>query len=112
MSLIQAPPQPVPLVDLEPEWLTVGTTLGAGVKFKCPCRRLGIGDHQHTLTVLFLNPLAGKPAPDNAATQGNNAGVRWARSGLTFEDLHLSPSIDASHAGCWHGNITHGKATL
>jgi hypothetical protein len=100
---------PVRLVDQEPEFVETRSQLGVGVKFWCPCRKYGLGDHQYKITILFLNPLAGgKPLPEDPELQGNNDGHRWARSGLTFEDLTLSPSIDASKVGCWHGKIEHG----
>jgi Spy/CpxP family protein refolding chaperone len=37
--------------------------------------------------------------------------VLWHREGTTFEDLSLTPSIDASHFGHWHGFVTRGEVT-
>jgi hypothetical protein len=37
-------------------------------------------------------------------------GFLWRRAGETFETLTLSPSVDASRAGCWHGFIRNGEA--
>lgn len=34
--------------------------------------------------------------------------VLWTRTGDTFENLSLSPSIDCSKWGGWHGFITNG----
>jgi len=36
-------------------------------------------------------------------------GYLWQRTGETFEDMTLSPSIDASNSGHWHGHITNGE---
>jgi hypothetical protein len=38
-------------------------------------------------------------------------GIHWKRSGEAFETLSLSPSIDASNAGHWHGFIKNGEVT-
>jgi hypothetical protein len=35
-------------------------------------------------------------------------GHLWTRTGETFETLSLSPSVDASPAGCWHGFVQNG----
>lgn len=36
-------------------------------------------------------------------------GHLWTRSGESFADLSLHPSVDASGAGCWHGWVTNGE---
>jgi hypothetical protein len=36
---------------------------------------------------------------------------RWHRSGETFETLTLTPSIDTSEHGHWHGNVTDGEVS-
>lgn len=47
--------------------------------------------------VLFMNPLDHQPPLKNDdKTVANNRGQRWARSGMTFEEMSLHPSIDAS----------------
>jgi Family of unknown function (DUF6527) len=35
----------------------------------------------------------------------------WNRAGDTFDTLTLTPSIDCSQAGHWHGYITNGAIT-
>jgi hypothetical protein len=35
----------------------------------------------------------------------------WTMGGQTFEDLTLTPSIDVSAAGHWHGFITNGDVS-
>ena len=49
------------------------------------------------------------PDPDNP--QQFEAGEKvWAvASGEGFVDLSLTPSVDASKAGHWHGFITNGE---
>lgn len=92
------------LVDLSPEWIHQRHKRVVGVRFSCPhCRETQI-------QVLFINPPDGGPAQkDDPEFAGNNWGHRWARSGLSFDDLSLSPSVDASASGHWHGWVLHGE---
>lgn len=97
------------LTDLEPRWaldadiMVDGTVVhnehrqGMGLTFLCPhCKAVRLG-------VFIQNPVDGLPPSDDAK-------MLWARvSGSTFEDLTLSPSIDASKSGHWHGFIQRGE---
>lgn len=97
------------LTDLNPRWaadadIMLGGHLvhdedrhGMAVTFDCPCCR------KTRLGVWFSNPIDGKAATDDASHL-------WQRSGTTFDDLTLTPSIDASAHGHWHGFITVGEA--
>lgn len=38
-------------------------------------------------------------------------GYRWTRTGEDFSTLTLTPSIDGSKAGHWHGHVTAGAVT-
>lgn len=73
-----------------------------GVSFDCPhC-------HAQRLAVYFLNPVDEKP-PESGVPL-------WLRSGDTFENLTLSPSIDTTQRKIdfqshWHGFITKGEVT-
>ncbi len=88
------------LVDLDPSWSAlIPCRHGMGITFLCP----------HCLTqylgVWFANPLDGEsPAPIDQKPVH-----RWVRIGETFEDLTLTPSIDARTSGHWHGNIINGE---
>lgn len=96
------------LSELHPKWgvdadIVIGgknvhdpNRTGMGITFDCPCcktTRLG---------VFFANPVDGKSPTDDAE-------LLWTRSGTTFEDLSLSPSIDVSKHGHWHGFIRDGQ---
>jgi hypothetical protein len=100
----------VKLTELNPRWaidadIVVGGgqvvhnahRTGMAITFDCPhCRTV-------RLAVFFANPVdAGLPSDDHRL---------WHRSGTTFEDLSLTPSIDASESGHWHGYITNGKVS-
>lgn len=93
------------LKDLEPKWLNLERfRTGVGLQFNCPN---GSGMKLH---ILFMNPLdGGASKPDDITTPGNNNGVRWARSGMDFDSLTVSPSIDVP--GIWHGHINDGIVT-
>lgn len=91
------------LVDLDPHWLFQGDgRRGQGVTFLCPCC---VGtDRERRVGVAFKNPLdGGTPLVD--------FGPLWQREGETFETLTLSPSIDISASGHWHGFIRAGVVT-
>lgn len=51
--------------------------------------------------VMFRNPVDGGPPFPEAARL-------WERTGEDFDDLTLSPSVDASVLGHWHGFIRNG----
>lgn len=103
------------LIDLDPHWTcdTIGRH-GQGISFECPVH------HNHRLAVAFANPLDGGERIKLGKSQ-----YYWLRNGLTFDDLTLGPSIDASankadvsldnvghiQTPCWHGFITNGEIT-
>lgn len=104
------------LTELEPRW--VGFTIPEGtarigVGFLCPhCK-------DQRLVVFFrpfIDPsdivrLALWKLPD--APDPNTGVIRpvhwWARTGEDFDTLTLTPSVDASNHGHWHGFIQNGE---
>lgn len=93
------------LADLDPKWIRRAGRV-VGVRFTCPCCR------STSVAVLFSNPPDGGAAhPPDESAPGDNAGRRWSRSGETFDDLTLTPSIDVSSSGHWHGFVTNGAIT-
>ncbi len=97
------------LTELDPRWISVTGRHGQGVSFECPhCRDSYLG-------VWFANPIdGGPPIGEKERTHTDKNGrVRvnplWTRQGDTFETLTLTPSIDVSEAGHWHGFITNGE---
>ena len=90
------------LSDLRPRWVTQDATrAGMGINFLCPCCMIEI------IHVPFSNPLdGGAPFKDRF--------VLWERTGDTFENISLTPSIDASAVDAsgkshWHGWIRAGE---
>lgn len=105
----------VRLVDLNPRWFTFhgwasDSPFRIGLTFECPhCRNERLG-------VLFDEPIdpdnvgATFAVPYDAAAFSNGFGMKvWNRNGETFDTLTLTPSIDGSHVGHWHGFITNGE---
>lgn len=97
------------LIDLSPKWFVLEDEgPRVGLTFLCPhCRstHLGVAFHH-----------AGKAAMEDqyilAHHGANDTQHIWTLPGQDdFATLTLSPSIDASASGHWHGWITNGEAT-
>lgn len=91
------------LVDLNPRWYVLhdgGPRVG--FTFNCPhCQtiRLGVAVHDEGHRIISVE----EPDAHPPGTVWNIAG------GNDFHDISLTPSIDASHFGHWHGSITNGE---
>ena len=93
------------LTELRPKFFvdTHEGRQGLGVNFDCPHCVPRMLEERQRISIPFANPLDGGRPPAWAR-------VAWQRSGETFEDLTLTPSIDFKHAnGGWHGFITNGE---
>jgi hypothetical protein len=88
----------VKLAELDPMWISLGGhSRKSGFVFKCPhCQQASI------MRGLDLRGLKWVPA---------GVDVIWQWFG-DFPDLTVSPSIDASKSGHWHGHITKGEIVL
>jgi hypothetical protein len=93
------------LVDLEPRWLSPNVFI-----FKCP--------HCKTAVLSCKNiPMTNKEQRELLESHGllmrdvtpTNDDFAWSFSGTDFATLTVTPSIDASKSGCWHGFITNGQ---
>lgn len=101
------------LTDLDPQWL-VKESARIGFTFNGPLRR---GFRQSCFLVsppsreqwaIFEENLG-----EDAEVQGCTPGTRWSIAGgiesASFETLTVTPSIDGSPGGEWHGFITNGE---
>lgn len=96
------------LTDLEPRWVGLhnfdaAATYHIGVSFRSP-------QTGQRLAVLF------RPAIDPAGLAAKYQWPdffpdkkKWDRTGDTFDTLTLSPSLDFSAVGEWHGFIVSGE---
>jgi hypothetical protein len=98
------------LTTLEPRWVAIGDSgkFVIGVTFNSPTtgKRLGC---------LFANPIDPEGWIPRIGNCMDNPGFmpdskRWLRTGETFDTLTLSPSLDFSQHGEWHGHINAGEA--
>jgi hypothetical protein len=96
----------VKLADLDPRWFVLeqgGPRVG--LTFECPhCRavRLSVSFHHRGSEAINDNYIhARSPMTNNI----------WTIDGDDFETLTLSPSVDASASGHWHGFIKSGLIT-
>ncbi len=92
------------LIDLAPRWFVLEEG-GArvGLTFECPhCRAQRIG-------VVFHH--RGHEAMDDTYIRAHSPSTDriWTADGDTFETLTLSPSVDASASGHWHGFVQNGE---
>ncbi len=116
------------LTDLDPRWFAEAGRQGQGLTFECPCCLSKPRPQSTRLAVAFTPALDGGPPipisgapnlfallcetlwlPEHVGTNIVPPGIHWQRTGDTFETLTLTPSIDASRAGHWHGFITDGE---
>lgn len=93
------------LSELDPRWIGdlygFHTNVKFGVTFLCPhCR-------EQRLAIFFSNPI-GEVAHTHYLPKPQN-GRYWTRQGEDFESLSLTPSIDVSQVGHWHGFVTNGE---
>ncbi len=97
------------LTELSPEW--IGDK--KGIMFLCPCCR-------KTELTCYFEPTPMKSQMITAAKmRPNNHGdivpvnpaSAWVRQGDDFDTLSITPSVDASKSGHWHGFITNGEAS-
>jgi hypothetical protein len=93
------------LTELEPRWIS-----DTRFVFKCPhCRDLW-------LSCQTVPTPMGVQCDENEAALGDDAlycpckpESTWQVNGRDFETMSVTPSLDASAAGHWHGHITNGE---
>lgn len=90
------------LTDLKPKWFAeAGNPDIVGITFDCPhCQTQRLG-------VAFKEEIDRDGLPNDV--HWSSPGLKWHREGDTFETLSLSPSVDASQSGHWHGYIKNGS---
>lgn len=113
------------LADLNPEWWGPAGRSGVALLMDCPCAKCRTVK-QRRLLISVDPPLDGGPAivmdgmkthraieagelPEGVCIVGSE--IAWKRTGDTFDTLSLSPSVDASRSGDWHGFITNGQVS-
>lgn len=100
------------LTDLEPHWIIQGGHR-VGFLFRCPTKPdcwqscFVESPTRREQWALFAETIG----PHDV--QGCTQGTRWAIAGgietANFDTLTVTPSIDGSRGGNWHGFITNGE---
>jgi hypothetical protein len=98
------------LTDLEPRFFVVGQAGGQphGITFDCP-HCVG-NEHGSRLAIaLHMDGTNFDPDPQNPQQFETGETIWTITGGDSFDNLSLSPSVDASESGHWHGHITNGE---
>ena len=99
------------LIDLSPRWIAHDGDAKAALIFKCPhCREVWLTCTFHPIKI---SAQMGLYRPEGEASGGQVVPSRqnfaWSRSGDSFHNVTVTPSVDASASGHWHGFITNGE---
>jgi hypothetical protein len=102
----------VKLTDLDPRYYVVGTNPHpVGITFDCPCCN-GSDRAVRLAIALHLDGTNFDPDPDNPQQFASGEKVWTIAGGDSFADLSVTPSVDASNTGHWHGFITNGEIQI
>lgn len=101
------------LTDLSPRWKADGSDPHAVLVFKCPCCQSA------WLTCKFVPMKISRQmelVEDEGRASGGNVvpsrqDFAWSRTGDDLATISVTPSVDASASGHWHGFITNGQVT-
>lgn len=99
------------LIELEPRWFRSEDGSVHGFTFLCPhCKetRLGVNTTSDGARLMHDHQRLELDAPELHVAP--SIGCLWHMSGTSFDDISVTPSVDASASGHWHGTITNGEA--
>lgn len=99
------------LTDLDPVWLNDNVFI-----FLCPhcgkcwisCKNIPMGNKEQRELMDYFQLI---PTGRNSNVILTEESCSWKFSGNDFTTLSVTPSIDASKGGHWHGFITNGEIT-
>lgn len=94
------------LTDLEPQWITPDLFIfrnPTGGNDWLSCKRVPM-THKEQCEKLWE-----KPECKGRTIVSTVADMAWKFDGNDFSTLTVTPSIDASRSGNWHGFITNGE---
>lgn len=97
------------LTELDPHWLTPDvfmfrSPIGRGNWLCCPRVKM---TRNEQFDLFEANQM--EPTGKDAVIVGWKEDCVWHYDGSDFETMTVTPSIDASASGNWHGHITNGK---
>jgi len=99
------------LVDLDPRWMVDAAGNRIGFVFRCP------NPKKPWWMSCFAQPTPSRDQwaafqrifGEDFSVQGCKEHVGWTIAGDDFATLNVTPSIDGSEGGTWHGYITDGE---
>lgn len=95
--------------ELEPRWVSAGDSAAPiGISFICPHCYTAKNIKPTRLAVYFDNKINEIYASTPLSSVAKPLPI-WKKTGDDFENISLSPSVDASSLGHWHGFITNGE---
>jgi hypothetical protein len=97
------------LTELSPQWLDEAQTLFV---FLCPHCRVEYLSCKNVVMLAKEQRLLFEKAfgPDeNLMVVGSEPDCAWQMSSKDFENMSITPLLDASKSGHWHGHITNGE---
>ncbi|WP_158669489.1 hypothetical protein [Bradyrhizobium guangdongense] len=102
------------LIDLDPQWI-MKDGKRVGFTFFSPVQRAGMGNSRWRQSC-FPEPTSSDEQfalLGDAPVQHCNPSCGWTIAGgienASFETMTVTPSIDGSAGGLWHGFITNGE---
>ena len=92
------------LADLDPRWYEGRSGDRQGITFACPCCK-----SMRLAVALHIDGTDFDPDPDSPQQMAAVEHVWTIAGGDNLLNISITPSIDASNYGHWHGFITDGK---
>lgn len=97
------------LVDLDPRYFVRGSSSEPiGISFDCPCCK-GTERASRLAIALHLDGTNFDPDPSNPQQFATGETIWAIAGGDNFSNISVTPSVDASQHGHWHGFITNGE---
>lgn len=98
------------LSELDPQWL-IDDGKRLGVTFLCPhCQKVRVGAKSAPLSMRDQMRIFARDFPNNGGQiVPMNESCSWTITGADCETMTITPSIDASKSGHWHGYVTNGE---
>jgi hypothetical protein len=97
------------LTDLDPRYYVNGIhPHPVGITFDCPCCK-GSARAVRLAIALHLDGTNFDPDPSNPQQFAAGETIWTIAAGDSFSDISVTPSVDASKNGHWHGFITGGE---
>lgn len=99
----------IKLTELNPKWVGCGEpgeNVLFGLRFDCPHCRI------QKIAIMFTPFIDPKGWLERIGGEFHKEQLKWNRTGDSFENITLQPSINTEFSGHWHGYIENGYVIL